>query len=139
MGGGKPPSHTLPPNPSCTTVTGIAKGHKPPCPPPFDWNKRNSIRRVGLVYAILNIIYPLEMAFNVQIFFVFIPDLSKVSQPWDTLPPGAPEHFQFWRGKTSKGAHFVGGEYPPPTVGTFLKLEYKSHVCRAFKSNFLGN
>ena len=54
---------------------------------------------------------------------------------------GAPEHFEFWRGKTSKG-HICprssarersdragggcgggggGGWYPPPTVGTFIK------------------
>ena len=33
----------------------------------------------------------------------------------------------------------VWEEYPPPTVGTFLKIEFKSRVCRAFKNNFLGN
>ena len=38
-------------NCGCTTVTGIAKGtstHAPPPPPPIDWNKRHSIRGVGV-------------------------------------------------------------------------------------------
>ena len=28
-----------PANPGCITVTGIAKGHKGPCPRPLDWSK----------------------------------------------------------------------------------------------------
>ena len=63
------------------------------------------------------------------------------------LSPGAPEHFDFWRGKTSKGAHLsevVGEEAKRPSGGRvygrgiFLNLEYKSRVCRALK-HFLGN
>ena len=41
--------------------------------------------------------------------------------------------------KRPSGGRVWEGVYPPPTVGTFQKLEYKSRVWRAFKNNFIGN
>ena len=93
VGGEKKPSHTLlrsvaslprfsgPPltNPGCTTVTGVARGHKRPCPLPVDWSKRIFFKgRVGDWYMPLQIAYPHAiMAFNVQVNAVFIHTFSK--------------------------------------------------------------
>ena len=76
VGGG---NNTLPPfggfapslwppltNPGCTTVTGIAKGYKGPCPLPVDWSK-TYFKKGGVEdwYIPPRMNYPLKMAFHV--------------------------------------------------------------------------
>ena len=75
-------------NIGCTTVTGIAKGHKRPCPLlPVDWSNINFKGGGELGIGICNftnvITYPLIMAFNVQGSAVFIHEFPKIPQPWD--------------------------------------------------------
>ena len=66
----------------CITITGIAKGHKGPCPAPLDWSIHKKFLKggVGVGYIIiisLHITYPLTMAFNVQENAVFIHKFAK--------------------------------------------------------------
>ena len=62
-------------NCGCTTVTGIAKGHKGSCSP-LNWNKINFVKGENGI-GICHLTYPLIMAFNVQENVVFIHEFSK--------------------------------------------------------------
>ena len=77
-----------------------------------------------------------------NIFYSFVPGATLDTYVHTLHWSGAPEHFEFWRGKTSKGAHLseilgegakrpsggrvweggMEGGIPPPTVGTFSKI-----------------
>ena len=92
VGGGKTPSHTLPPlghfaplllppltNPACTTVTGNAKRHKGPCSPLIgvkEMFKGGNILGLVHIYATSHN-YPLILSFSVEENAVFIHKFSK--------------------------------------------------------------